>query len=135
MTTWPGQTSSRERVSEWLSALRYWPTGSAWPAARRCRRASSAAPAKSGNHGISAPSGPGSAAGQPGGDLLDQPAVAVRVAERRKRTIALVLRGRASHPRRGPGVVEHPGAVVEDLADLGAPLGQFGARLVDVAHR
>src|SRR6202035_933017 len=55
MTTSPGHTVSRARASPWFSAVKYCPTGSAWPAARVCLRASSTALAKSGNHGIPTP--------------------------------------------------------------------------------
>src|SRR3984885_4433054 len=60
MTTSPGHTVSRARVSPLFSAVKYCPTGSAWPEARFCLRASSTALAKSGNHGIptSRPGGP-----------------------------------------------------------------------------
>src|SRR5258708_30976650 len=52
MTTSPGHTVSRARGSPWFSAAKYSPTGSDWPEARFCLRASSTALAKSGNHGI-----------------------------------------------------------------------------------
>src|SRR5580692_9906664 len=60
MTTSPGHTLSRARGSPLFSAVKYCPTGSAWPEARVCLRASSTALAKSGNHGIptSRPGGP-----------------------------------------------------------------------------
>src|SRR6266851_349542 len=58
-------------------------------------------------------------------DLLDQPAVAVRVAERDERAVALVIRSRAGYPPPGPGVVEY-------LAHLGAAAGELGPGRVDV---
>src|ERR1700678_1209058 len=80
------------------------------------------------------PSGRPSPARQAGGDLLDQPAVAVWVFEGHERTVARVLRSRASHPVLRTGVVEHPGDVVEDLADLGAAGGQVGPGRVEVGR-
>src|SRR6266851_1760607 len=65
-------------------------------------------------------------------DLLDQPAVAVRVAERDERAVALVIRSRAGYPPPGPGVVEYPAGVVEYLAHLGAAAGELGPGRLDV---
>src|SRR5690349_25040335 len=73
-----------------------------------------------------------SPAGQAGGDLLDDPAVAVRVTEGDERGVAAALGIRAGHPGLGAGVVEHPARVVEHLADLDAAAGQFGAGRLDV---
>src|SRR3984957_14097040 len=55
MTTSPGHVVSRSRALPSFSAARYWPTGSAWPAPRVWLRASSAALANSGNHGLAQP--------------------------------------------------------------------------------
>src|SRR3984957_6247439 len=55
MTISPGHVVSKARALPSFSAARYWPTGSAWPAARVWLRASSAALANSGNHGIAQP--------------------------------------------------------------------------------
>src|ERR1700691_2113073 len=49
-----------------------------------------------------------------GGDFLDEPAVAVWVAERDERAVALVVRCRAGGASLGAAVVEHPARVVED---------------------
>ena len=72
-------------------------------------------------------------AGQPGGDLLQQPGVAVGVAERRERAVAGVAVGPAADPvgfrrpgtgRRAPGV--------EHLARLGAVLLERVAGCLDI---
>src|SRR5581483_6571149 len=67
-----------------------------------------------------------------GGDLLDEPQVAVRVAERDPRAVGRALRGRAVRPPGRPAVVEYPARVVEDLAYLGAVAGQLGPGRLDV---
>ena len=43
-----------------------------------------------------------------------------------------MLRSRPAHPRLGPGVVEHPGRVVEGLADVDPAGDQVGSGVVDV---
>src|SRR5215469_1683366 len=55
ITTSPGHTLSRAAESPWFRALKNCAIGSAWPAARDWLRASSTAPAKSGNQGICHP--------------------------------------------------------------------------------
>src|SRR3954451_5687471 len=67
-------------------------------------------------------------------DLLQEPAVAVRGAERRERPVARVVPRRPRHPCLGAGVVEDPAGVVEDLADLDAAADELVARLIDVEH-
>ena len=74
---------------------------------------------------------PVDAAGQPRRDLLQQPAVAVRVAERGERAVARAIGRRPRYP---PCVVElsAAGALVEHLAHVGAVRDQVGARRLDV---
>ena len=73
-------------------------------------------------------------AGQPGRDLLQQPAVAVRVAERGERAVAGVIgRGAADAAARAVGLelsAGRPG--VEHLADLGTAGGELVARGLDI---
>ena len=96
-------------------------------AARRSALARSAAEANVVSVGVDAP-------GQPRRDLLEQPAVAVRVAERGERAVAGVLgRGAADATARAVGL--EPSArrrVVEHLADLDAARGELVARGLDV---
>jgi len=72
------------------------------------------------------------ASGQPGGDLLQEPAVAVRVAERQERAVAGALRIRSGNPGVGPAVVEDAAGVVEDLARLGSAPFELVVRGLDV---
>ena len=53
---------------------------------------------------------------QPGCDLLQHPAVAVRIAERQERAVAVPFRIRTRHARFGPGVMEDAARIVEHLA-------------------
>ena len=73
-------------------------------------------------------------AGQPGRDLLQQPAVAVRVAERGEGAVAGVIgRGAADATARAVGLelsARRPG--VEHLADLDTAGGELVARSLDV---
>ena len=55
-----------------------------------------------------------SPARQAGSDLLDEPAVVIRVAERDERAVTLVIRCRARYPSLGPRVVEHPTRVTSE---------------------
>ena len=67
-------------------------------------------------------------AGEPGGDLLQQPFVAVRILEGRVGGIALPLRMPAADRRlAGTGAVEH-------FAHFDAVADEFGARRLDVRH-
>jgi hypothetical protein len=68
-------------------------------------------------------------------DLLQQPAVAVRVAERRERPVVGVLRRRPDGPVGVADVVEDPARVVEDLGDLDPAPDQVLPRRRDVGHR
>ena len=75
--------------------------------------------------------------GQPRRDLLEQPAVAVRIAERSERTIAAMVGIRAtdSNPSKQVGLVRasvRTAGAVEDLADLDAPTEQLFAGGLDV---
>src|SRR3954452_9275953 len=66
------------------------------------------------------------AAGKPGGDLLQQPAVPVRIAERGEGGVRLPARGRTvDAPLRVQPV---PAGEVEDLADIHPAAQQLGAR-------
>lgn len=65
-------------------------------------------------------------------DLLEHPAVAVRVAERGVGAIAGAVRIRSGHPALGPGAVEHPALVVEHLTDLHAAAGELGPGRLNV---
>src|SRR3954453_993591 len=78
---------------------------------------------------------PLSATGQPGLDLLEQPAVAVRVGEGDERAVVGAPGCRACLAPAGPGVVEDPGHVVERLADVDASGDEVGPSLVYVVDR
>ena len=65
-------------------------------------------------------------------DLLEQPVVAVRVAERGKRAVVATFRIRAGYASVVPGVVEHSDGVVEHLADLDAVVDELVAGRLDV---
>src|SRR5882757_8829466 len=70
------------------------------------------------------------ASGQSRGDLLQQPAVAVRIAERGERAVAAALGIRTADPEppEQVGLVRagvHAGGVVERLADLDAATAQL----------
>ena len=76
-------------------------------------------------------------AGQPRRDLLKQPAVAVRIAERSERAVAATLGIRTADPQppKQVGLVlasVHVAASVEYLADLDAAAAQFLAGGIDV---
>src|SRR3712207_4266245 len=73
-----------------------------------------------------------SASRQPGRDLLEHPAVAVRVAEHGVRLVAATLGVRPGQPDARVLRVEPTGGAVEDLAHRGAPLDVLGARGLDV---
>src|SRR4051812_26563856 len=73
-----------------------------------------------------------SAPGQPLGDLLEQPGVAVGVAERGEGRVAPALRVGAGDTRPLPRVVEHPARVVEGVADVDAALDELAAGPCDV---
>src|SRR5438067_1947790 len=73
-----------------------------------------------------------SAPGQPLGDLLEHPGVAVRVVERGERRVAPAVRIGAGDACPLPRVVEDPARVVEGLADVDAPLGELAAGPRDV---
>src|SRR5271166_5682992 len=66
------------------------------------------------------------------GDLLEELAVAVRIAERGERAVALTVWGQAGDSSLSSGAVEHPAGVVEHLAHLGAASGELGPGRVDV---
>ena len=66
------------------------------------------------------------------GNLLQQPTVAVRIAERSVRGITLPLRTQAVNHAFPISMVEHAARVVERLADLDATTQQFAARSLDV---
>ena len=71
---------------------------------------------------------------KPGRDLLEQPAVAVRVAERDERALAGIIGRRAADATIRTVVLE-PSAgrpLVEHLADLGTAGDELGARSLDV---
>src|SRR6185295_4328236 len=77
------------------------------------------------------------APGQPGRNLLEQPAVAIRIAERGERAIATMLgiRTRDSESPKQVGLVRtgiHAAGAVEHLADLDAATAQVAAGCVDV---
>jgi len=77
------------------------------------------------------------ATGQPRRDLLEKPAVAVRITERRERVVAAMLGIRTADPEapKQVGLVRasvHAGVVVEHLADLDAPTEQLVAGGLDV---
>jgi hypothetical protein len=63
--------------------------------------------------------------GQADLDLLQEPTVAVGIAERGERSVVGVVRRRAGDARLGPGVVEDAAGVVEDLADGDARLNSI----------
>ncbi len=73
----------------------------------------------------------GSAPREPRREFLEQPGVAVGVAERGPRLVGLALRVRAAHARRGAGEVEPAGAV-EHLGHVDAAGDQVGAGRFDV---
>src|ERR1700733_3097780 len=73
-----------------------------------------------------------SAAGKARGDLLDVPAISVRIAERHERAVALVIRRGARGPVRVAGVMEDAAGVVEHLADVDTVTGELGTRRFDV---
>jgi hypothetical protein len=64
--------------------------------------------------------------------LLKKPAVAVRITERGKRAIGLVLWSRTRSACLSAGVVEHPTGVVEHLAHLDATVDQLGPGCLDI---
>ena len=64
--------------------------------------------------------------------LLKKPAVAVRIAERGKRAVGLVLWGRARSACLGAGVMEHPAGVMEHLAHLDTTVDQLGPGRLDI---
>ena len=87
-------------------------------------------------HAVSSSSRPASATSVPStrpgsrlGDLLEQPLVAVGVAERGERAVGLALRVRAGHAALAAGGERH---AVEDLGHVDAALDQVGARRIDV---
>ena len=104
---------------------------SPWAAsARRNALARSFADAKVVTAGVDAP-------GKPRRDLLEQPAVAVRIAERGERAVAAMLGIRTVDPAppKQVGLVlasVHAAGVVEHLADLDAATKQFFACGLDV---
>ena len=76
-----------------------------------------------------------SAAREAGPDLLQQPAVAVRIAERGERAVVGVFRQPPPDARLAPGVMEYPGRVVERRRDLDPARGELGAGGVEVVDR
>ena len=77
------------------------------------------------------------ATGQPRRDLLEQPAVAVRITERGERAVAAMLGIRTADPEppKQVGLVRasvHAGGVVEHLADLDAATEQLVAGGLDI---
>src|SRR5258708_7977984 len=74
------------------------------------------------------------ASGQPHGDLLEQPAVAVRIAERGERGVTAPRRIRAAEAAFRAGMVEYTADVVEHVAHLDTALDELGARRLDVGH-
>src|SRR3954471_1179411 len=75
-----------------------------------------------------------SPAGQACRDLLQDPAVAVRIAEHRVRLVAPPLGIPARQPDTRDIGVEPPGRAVEDLAHLGAEFDELRPRGRDVLH-
>ena len=74
------------------------------------------------------------APGQPGRDFLQQPAIAVRIAERGERAVAAMI-GRGTADAVAGAVRTEPRArrpLVEHLADLGAAAGELASRGIDV---
>src|SRR5262249_17384742 len=67
-------------------------------------------------------------------DLLEQPAVSVRILERGKREVGKTMRGASPGPGVLHAVVEGAAGVVEDLANVDAAGDQVVAGGVDVVH-
>src|ERR1700691_3860499 len=64
--------------------------------------------------------------------LLKKPTVAVRITERGKRPIGLVLWSRARSACLTAGVMEHPTGVMEDLAYLDTTVDYLGPGRLDI---
>lgn len=72
--------------------------------------------------------------GQPRSDLLEQPAIAIRIAERGERAVTASGRLRAAEAALLVGMMEGATDIMERLAHVGTAGCEIGARGLDVSH-